>query len=192
VASRSRPALTRERILRAALKLIDRDGIDALSMRKLGRALGVEAMSLYRYVANKDAVLAGVVELLLDELELMPAGGGWRADAGRIVRSYRDVAQRHPKAFPLLALRPLPNAAAVERALKPVATLREAGLDEAGALTAYGVLLSYVNGHLLRELAGAPAPRASEEDPFELGLRVILAGLERVSVAQREDPPAAA
>ena len=186
MASRSRPALTRERILRAALKLIDRDGIDALSMRKLGRALGVEAMSLYRYVANKDAVLAGVVELLLDELELMPAA------AGRIVRSYRDVAQRHPKAFPLLALRPLPNAAAVERALKPVATLREAGLDEAGALTAYGVLLSYVNGHLLRELAGAPAPRASEEDPFELGLRVILAGLERVSVAQREDPPAAA
>src|SRR5918911_507596 len=101
----ARRPLTRPRILRAALKLIDGEGLDALSMRKLGAALGVEAMALYRHVPSKGALLDGVVELLLEQLELPPAGCESWSDAWlAVARSYRRLAHSHPGAFRLLAL----------------------------------------------------------------------------------------
>src|SRR3954463_12450080 len=118
----ARRPLTRARILRAALKEIDRDGLDALSMRKLGAALGVEGMALYRHVGSKEKLLEGVTELLLEELEVPAAGSASWTDAWyAIARSYRQIARGHRGAFPLLALSPLTTAARFERAQAPLA-----------------------------------------------------------------------
>ena len=105
--TRARRPLTRARILTAALRLVDREGLEALSMRRLGQALGVEAMSLYNHVPNKAAVLDGLVELLLGELEIPgPEAGDWWERIRRIAHSYRRSAHAHPHAFPLAVTRP--------------------------------------------------------------------------------------
>jgi AcrR family transcriptional regulator len=177
----ARRPLNRRRILRAALKLIDRDGLDALSMRKLGAALGVEGMALYRHVGNKERLLEGVVELLLEELDVPAADSASWTDAWHaIARSYRRLAVGHPGAFPLLALSPLTTAARFERAQAPVAILRRAGFSEAGAQRAFRTLLSYADGYLLRELADGDGELTPEEADaaFDFGIRAILAGLQ--------------
>jgi AcrR family transcriptional regulator len=73
-----RVPLSRERVLRAAVAMADESGIDSLTMRRLGQELGVEAMSLYNHVANKDAILDGVVDLVLSDIEVPPTGTHWR------------------------------------------------------------------------------------------------------------------
>lgn len=171
--------LTRRRILRAALELIDREGLDALSMRRLGAALGVEAMALYRHVANKEDLLDGVAELLLEELEL-PSAGSWAEAWTALAHSYRRLARSHPGAFRLLALSPLSTAARFERARAPVAILRDAGFDPLQAARAFSTLLSYADGYLLRELTARDTELSPEESDaaFDFGIRAILAGLE--------------
>ena len=109
--------LSRERALVAALALVDREGLSALSMRRLGAELGVEAMALYRHAANKDALLDGLVEVLYLELEERLAAGeetgavagvpAWRSGLHRIGRATYDVCRVHPRAVPLLATRML-------------------------------------------------------------------------------------
>jgi TetR/AcrR family transcriptional regulator, tetracycline repressor protein len=174
--------LTRRRILRAALRLIDRDGVDALTMRGLGAALDVEAMALYRHVGSKQQLLEGVAELLLEELALPDAdAASWQDTWTALAHSYRRLARSHPGAFRLLALSPLGVAARFERARAPMAILRAAGFDERQAERAFRTLLSYADGYLLRELAerdaGPPPDEAAAA--FEFGIRAILAGLER-------------
>ena len=175
-----RPRLSRRRILRAALRLIDRDGLEALSMRRLGAALGFEAMSLYRHFASKEAVLDGVVELLTEQIEVPPVGSGsWPEAIRRVVRSYRALAHAHPRAFPLIALRPLSTPGAIARGEATIALLLAAGVDERRALLAFRTLVSYANGYLLEELA-AGEPRFTTGDPdaeFEWGLEAVLAGI---------------
>jgi AcrR family transcriptional regulator len=174
--------LTRRRILRAALRLIDRDGLDALSMRRLGAALGVEAMALYRHFGSKEQLLEGVAGLLLEELELPDAArASWQGTWKALAHSYRRLAQSHPGAFRLLALSPLGIAARFERARAPVAILRDAGFDERQAERAFRTLLSYADGYLLREQAERDADLSPDEAEaaFDFGIRAILAGLER-------------
>src|SRR5919201_6945617 len=98
-----RARLSKERVAAAALELVDRDGVDALTMRRLGRALGVEAMSLYEYTSGKDELVVAVMERLLEELEL-PAPGhpDWKERIRSVVAAWLRLAERHPKAFPLL------------------------------------------------------------------------------------------
>ena len=76
--ARRRPALTRERVLRAAIGLADRGGIKSLTMRNLGQRLGVEAMSLYNHVRNKEDLLDGMVDVVFSEIDLPPSGADWR------------------------------------------------------------------------------------------------------------------
>jgi AcrR family transcriptional regulator len=90
-----RVPLTRERVLRAAVELADRGGIEALSMRKLGQELGVEAMALYRHVRDKDDLLAGVVDLVIAEIERQPAGNDWKAALRAQSLAARSVMLRH-------------------------------------------------------------------------------------------------
>lgn len=98
-----RAPLSRERIAVAALALIDRDGLDACSMRRLGSELGVEAMALYHHFASKGRLLDAVMDLLVREIELPPAGQAAPIERLRTaLRSYRGIALRHPQAFPLL------------------------------------------------------------------------------------------
>ena len=91
-----RAPLTRERVLRAAVELADRGGIEALSMRKLGQALGVEAMALYRHVRDKTDLLDGVVEVVVGEIERHPPGDDWKATMRAQAMEARRVMHRHP------------------------------------------------------------------------------------------------
>jgi AcrR family transcriptional regulator len=97
-----RARLTRDRVLRAAMDLADEGGIEAVTMRRLARALGVEAMSLYYYAANKDDILAGIVDLVVQEIELPVREGDWRAAIRASAISAHRVLRRHPWACNLL------------------------------------------------------------------------------------------
>ena len=124
-----RQPLSRRRILEAAVRFVDREGLEALSMRKLGSELGVEAMSLYNHVPNKSALLDGMVEVLLGELEIPPEDEGWERRIREAYQAFRRLAHEHPNVFPLLVVRPpdtMDGIWLVEEFLK---TLREAGFD---------------------------------------------------------------
>ena len=95
-ARRSRAPLSRERILRAAIDLADEDGIEALTMRRLGRRLDVEAMSLYNHVADKDDIIDGMVELVAAEFEVPDGAAGWRSSIRGSAISVHEVLFRHP------------------------------------------------------------------------------------------------
>src|SRR5581483_3835282 len=102
----AREPLTSGRIIDAALRIIDEEGLRALTMRRLGQELGVEAMSLYHHLPGKGAVLSGVAESLLSELRLDDAdSGSWQDRLRRLARAYRGVAHAHPNAFPLIVMR---------------------------------------------------------------------------------------
>ena len=167
-------------------------------MRRLGAALGVEAMSLYRHVPNKEALLDGVVELLTEEIEVPATGHAgastWPEAMRTIVQSYRRLAHAHPHAFPLIALRPLATPAAIARGEATIALLLDASLDERGALLVFRTLVSYANGYLLEELAaGVPHFTTGDaEVEFEWGLHAVLAGLQasaKVSPSRKQKRP---
>lgn len=150
-----RDRLSRRRVLEAALRIVDSEGLTALTMRRLGRELGVEAMSLYRHVPNKDALLDGIVELIVLEIEV-PADvdGDWKDAARQIVRSYRRAAHSHPNAFPLVTMRPLNTPEGLRRLDATFEILRRAGLDEPTAIVAFRTLASYTRGFALEEVTG--------------------------------------
>jgi AcrR family transcriptional regulator len=175
---RRRPALTRERVFAAALELIDADGVEALSMRRLGKALDRDPMRLYRYAGSKDALLDGVVELVFSELRV-PAvtGGDWEGALRRTAHSYRAIAVAHPHVVPLLVTRPL----ATPLALRPLATLRPlenllelfvgAGFDARAALYAYRIYMGFLHGHVLNELPERVLDPDETDDVLRLGLQ---------------------
>src|ERR671920_2023019 len=149
-----RQPLSRRRILEAAVRFVDREGLEALSMRKLGSELGVEAMSLYNHVPNKGALLDGMVEVLLGELKVPPEDEGWEERVREAYRAFRKVALEHPNVFPLLVVRPpdtMDGVWLVEEFLK---TLGEAGFDPETALYAFRALSSYASGYAMAEIRG--------------------------------------
>src|SRR2546426_3647525 len=166
--SRRKP-LTAERIVEAAIALVDREGLDALSMRRLGAALDVEAMSLYRHFPSKAVLLESVVARLLAELVLpVPRSAPWQDSFRALARDYRQLLLRHPNAIPLLATLQLSNPGALGAAGAVMALLRDAGFD---ARTAFHVLAtadSYVIGFAYWE-AGTAAIRGSEPPPLPAG-----------------------
>jgi len=203
--SSPRPHLSRERIALAAIELIDRDGLESLSMRRLGAALGVEAMSVYRHFPSKAALLDLVAETLLGELELPPPTAEWRGAFRESARAYRALLLRHPNAIPLLATLQLTNAGATRAAGSIMALLRGIGLDAQAALSVFSSIVSYVVGFAFWETGTAPfrtdpargpialpadadpylvalAPelaKADCTDSFEMGLDLFIGGLER-------------
>jgi AcrR family transcriptional regulator len=178
--------LNRERVLAAALELVDREGLSALSMRRLGAELGVEAMALYRYAASKDALLDGLVEALYLELAERldtECGSGaeaeapaWRAELHRIARATYDICLAHPEAVPLLATRML----AVPMARRPLAVLRdhervlallrEAGLDNVRASAVFRAFTAWLLGYVSVELQPMVDNPDEQEPAFRLGL----------------------
>lgn len=159
-----RPRLSRERVLAAAVRLADADGIDSLTMRKLGAELGVEAMSLYRHVANKDDLLDGLVDAVFAEIELPPAGGDWRTAMRLRAFSVRRALSRHRWATGLMESRAVPGPANLRHHDAVLGTLRAAGFSVAMAAHAYSVLDAYVYGFALQEL-GLPFREADEIEP---------------------------
>jgi AcrR family transcriptional regulator len=174
---RRRPALSRQEVLATALRLIDADGVEALSMRRMGTALGRDPMRLYRFAASKDELLDGVVELVLSELKVPAADAEhWEEVLRRTAHAYRQIALSHPHAVALLVTRPL----ATPLALRPPGTLRPledllellvgAGFDERGALHAYRLYMGFLQGHVLNELQERVYDPEETDDLLRLGL----------------------
>lgn len=141
-----RETLTRERVLRAALVLADERGIDALSMRELGRHLGVDAMSLYNHVDNKDDLLNGIVDLVVGEIDLPPDDSDWSQAMRTRARSAQKVFAQHPWASQLIDARTSSGPERLRYLDWVIGTLRRAGFTVDQALHAYSALDSYVYG----------------------------------------------
>ena len=182
-----RPALTREQILTAALQIIDEDGVEALTMRRLGQALDRNPMAIYRHAADKDVLLDGVVALVaaelvaprrLDRNEDVSEDGDheWEAVLRRMAHTFRRVALAHPHVAPLLLTRPLSG----PLALRPLGTLRQledllelfvtAGFDPQGALHAARLFTGFLYGHVLHELQDQIDNPDETDDLLRLGL----------------------
>lgn len=160
----ARVPLNRDRIVAAAVAFIDHEGLPGLSMRRLGSALGVEAMSLYRYVPGREELLDAVVqsivsEMYADEDLLDKPRDGWQDFLQRLAHGVRRVALAHPAAFPLVASRPLEapwlrpplrNLHWVEIFLDG---LTNEGFSDEAAVAAYRSFTSFLLGHLLLEVA---------------------------------------
>ena len=150
----ARAPLTRERVLAAALNLIDERGLERFTMRALGADLGVEAMSIYKHLPGKDAVLDGVVELLLREFEETWQAGerpdDWRAHLSEFAHTFRALAAAHPRAFPLLSRRSL-RAYVVGRSLaeRALTILMVAGLPEDEAIAVLRLVVRFTLGFAL-------------------------------------------
>ena len=160
----SRTPLDRDRIVRAAVDYIDEYGLPGLSMRRLGSVLGVEAMSLYRYVPGRENLLDAVVQKILDGLRadkdvLDSPENGWQDFLQRLAHGVRRVALTHPKVFPLVASRPLeaPWLRPPLRDLRWVEAFLDGligeGFSDAAAVGAYRAFTSFLLGHLLLEVA---------------------------------------
>jgi len=143
--------LSRERVLHAAADLADTGGVEALSMRRLGQELGVEAMSLYRYVRNKGDLVDGMVDLVFGEIGLPPRGVDWQMAMRRRAIAAREVLARHPWAIGLLESRRTPGPATLQHHDAVIGCLREAGFSIAMAAHAYSVLDSYIYGFALQQ-----------------------------------------
>jgi AcrR family transcriptional regulator len=163
----ARAPLTRDAIVAAALSQIDSKGLEGLSMRTLGAALGVEAMALYHHFPSKDRLLEGVMERLLAEAELPPAGSMPPLERlRRFVRSYRQIAVRHPQAFVLFAVRRFNSEAAFALYENMLDALAEAGLDAVQSARLFRLIGYYASGAGLGEIAS----RALEPDAAPVNL----------------------
>jgi AcrR family transcriptional regulator len=141
-----RTPLTRERVLRAAIALADRDGIEALSMRKLGQELGVDAMAMYRHVRSKDDLLDGVIELIVGEFERPAATSDWKGTLRGHAIAARAVMLRHPWARRVLEERGTSGPASLAHIEAVLATLQSAGFSIEVAHHALHVLDSRIFG----------------------------------------------
>ncbi len=172
--------LSRDRVLAAALDLVDREGLSALSMRKVAAELGVEAMALYRYASGKDGLLDGLVEAVYVEMESgmepLDQDAGWRAGLHHIARATYRMTLTHPHVVPLLATRmltvplarrPLPVLRVQERTL---ALLEDAGLDGRQAATASRAVTAWVLGYVFVGLRAMVDNPDEPEPAFRLGL----------------------
>lgn len=149
---KKRQPLTRERVLDAALGYADEHGIENLSMRKLGELLGVEAMSLYKHVANKDEILDGLVDRVAGEIELPSAEGKWKDAMRRRAISAHQVLLRHPWATMLIVSRASVGPCMLRYVDATLGCLRRAGFSFAAADHAWNAIDSYVYGFTLQRL----------------------------------------
>ena len=174
--------ITRDLVLTTALEIIDRDGADGLSMRRLARALDRDPMILYRHAPGKAALLDGVAETVLAQLKVDPADPDWAGQLRAVARDYRALALAHPHVVPLLVTRPL----ATPLALRPPGTLRpledilalltRAGFSGADALHIYRALFGFLHGHVLNELQELVDNPDETDDLLRLGLHRLPIG----------------
>jgi AcrR family transcriptional regulator len=146
-----RGRLNRDRVLRAAVALADADGIDSLTMRKLGVELGVEAMSLYNHVANKTDLLDGMIDIVFEEIDLPTEEADWHKAMRRRAISARAALSRHRWAIGRMESRTTPGPATLRHHDTVLGILRAAGFSVELAAHAYSVLDSYVYGFALQE-----------------------------------------
>jgi AcrR family transcriptional regulator len=202
---RQRP-LNRDVILDGAVELIEREGPGALTMRRLGAALGVEAMAIYHHFEDREDLLDAIGDRLLQPLQGLELGGDWREACRRFATALRDVAVARPATFQLLGLQPLDTPTSLRPVERLLGVLVEAGFTPGEALGIYRATVSYARGYALAEATGftvdaalpagrrrlAALPRRDfpilrgrnqelaalhADDAFELGLGALLGGL---------------
>ena len=176
-----RRTLSREQIIETAIDFVDKRGLTALTMRRLGKELRVEAMSLYRYVNGREDLLEGIVDHMVAELHLCPDDehlqptNGWQAYLVWLAHGVRALAREHPNVFPLIATRhpaapwlrpPLRSLRVVEDFLT---MLISRGFSEARAVMAYRAFSSFLLGHLLLEATVLGAQTSPAEEPLDEG-----------------------
>jgi AcrR family transcriptional regulator len=145
--------VTRERLVTTAVAIADADGIQHLSMRKLAQELGVEAMSLYHHVANKEALLDAMVDSVFAEIEVPTRRVRWRNAMRRRAICARDAMLRHHWALGLMESRSQPGPHTLRHHDAVIGVLRRAGFTVAQAASAFSLLDSYVYGFVLQESA---------------------------------------
>jgi TetR/AcrR family tetracycline transcriptional repressor len=175
-----RGALNRELIVSAAIEYVDEHGLAMLTMRRLGEHLGVEAMSLYRYVDGREDLLEEIVRRMVDGLHVdrdrreLLAGPGWQAYLQWLAHAVRRLARQHPQLFPLIATRhpaapwlrpPLRSLDVVEDFL---ATLVDRGFSMENAVAAYRAFTSYLLGYLLLEVSTISGRTVAEDSLTEV------------------------
>lgn len=164
-----REPLTRERIIDAALRVMDAEGLEAVTMRRIGRELGVEAMSLYNHVEDKDDILNGVTEHVMGQFDYPPFAGDWLEDARAMAREWRRLLGLHPSVCQLLAERhkPVEGLASFRAMDAALGLLRQAGLSDRDAAQAFNALGSYILGYVTMEqglMLGSDEEHAKQHD----------------------------
>jgi AcrR family transcriptional regulator len=156
--------LTKDRILGAAVDLADREGLGALTMRRLGAELGFEAMALYKHVANKEEILDGMVELIVGQIEIPETGADWREAMRRRAISAREVLSKHSWVIGLLEARGSSGPTTMSYLNAILGNLMAAGFPMEYAAHAFSLLDSYIYGQVIQETSMGPS---TPEDPTE-------------------------
>lgn len=185
------PAIGHEKVRRAALDLIDEQGLEGFSTRKLGAVLGCEAMAIYWYYPSKDALFDAVVDELMSRISIARTHDWVQALRG-VARSYRNLAHRHPNAFPLVATRRFATSSSFEFLERLFEIAHARGIDDRTIARYYRAVSSFCSGFALNEIASkregeADLPRVRavskwlapkhHDDLFEFGLGVLLDSL---------------
>src|SRR5262245_26931762 len=161
-----RPALSRDRVVDVALAIVDGDGLDGLTMRRLAGELGVEAMSLYHWFPNKAAILDALVEAVLREtaarVDLAPETG-WRANLRALALAYRQVLLAHPNTVACMGGRPGKSVETMRFIERMLDVMRVDGFTPVGAVRAMQSVLSYISGAVQAEI-GRATPHGRPED----------------------------
>ena len=172
-----RQPVTRARVIEAALQVMDAEGLEAVTMRRIGRELGVEAMSLYNNVQDKDDILDALTELVMSEFELPSPSGDWREDGKNAAREWRRLLRMHPNVMGLMAERrkPLANPESLRPMDTAIGILRGAGLDVRDAVQAFNAFGSYIMGFVIMEQGMMLGHEGPDEE--HLGMHEELARL---------------
>lgn len=160
-----RAGLTREQIIAAAVDLVDRRGLASFGVRPLAAALDVDPMSIYNHVPGKAALLDGVSEAVLTEAANAapePPPDDWQEIARWMADSYRAMAMRHPRVFPLLTTRAQRSPVALSTLELLAAAMRRAGFADQAIADAQTILFGFLNGYLLAILGDPDEPRGDE------------------------------
>lgn len=211
--------LNRARIIAAAIGLIEREGADAISMRRIAAELGVGVMSLYNHVPNKSALLDGVAETVLSQIEFTDDPSAHWTERVRIqARAFRQIAHHYPRSTMVVVSRQLQSTAGMLPVERALATLRGAGFDGPEAVHMLRMIIAYIVGSLLREVGVTPTftpvrtdIKAANVDPalfpevsalsphlvscdhdeeFEFGLEMLVQAMDVRRGAHKEAPGA--
>ena len=158
-----RAPLSRDRLFRTAIAVADAGGIAALTIRSVAAELGVQPMSLYHHVANKEAIIDGIIDVVFSEIELPPDDVDWRSALRLRAHSARAVLRRHPWATPFMESRSRPGPATLRHHDAVLGTLRRGGFPLVLAGHAYSLLDCYIYGFALEESALPFSPQNLDE-----------------------------
>ena len=182
-----RAGLSRDLVLDTAVALVDRDGLDGLSMRKLGAALDVEAMTLYHYLPNKAALLDGLVEWVLEHASTVPAADGlpWDETLYRYAVTLRTTLLGHPGVLPLFFTRPAVTRQTLKAAERGLRVLSDAGFALPKALDIINALNIFVVGHAMSEVGTAELNRRGSPGSAAALAQIDISDLPLVAEAAR-------